>query len=131
MPEGFAETFIAALRDLEENSNADRIASLFADDCRVGNSAMGRVLEGPDGAREFWTNYRKSFGEIHSDFRNKIVSGNTAALEWVSEGTAPDGNNIQYAGVSIVQSDGVKINRFFAYFDPNSLGVQISESARA
>jgi SnoaL-like domain len=131
MPEGFAQTFIDALRDLEENNNVDRIASLFADECRVGNSAMGRLLEGPDGAKEFWANYRKSFGEIHSDFRNKIVSGNVAALEWVSEGTAPNGNTVHYAGVSIVQSDGVKINRFFAYFDPNSLGAQISESARA
>lgn len=131
MPESLAETFIDALRDLEENNNVDRIASLFADDCRVGNTALGRILEGPQGAREFWTNYRKSFGEIRSDFRNKIISGNFAALEWVSEGTAHNGNQIYYAGVSIVQSDGTKINRFFAYFDPNSLGTQISESARA
>ena len=131
MPENFAETFITALRNLEETGDVETIASLFADDCRIGNVTLTAELTGPEGAREFWNNYRRTFGEISSDFRNKIISGHTAALEWVSEGTSPSGEPIRYEGVSILQSNGLKITRFFAYFDPDRLGRQISETAHA
>lgn len=122
-----AEKFIEALNELESSENTDKIAALFAENGEIGNSTLTESFIGADGARDFWTNYRKTFGEVKSTFKNKIISENVSALEWTTVGTSVDGNEINYDGVSIIESDGDKITRFFAYFNPNELGRQIFE----
>ena len=133
MSEQLAEKFIEALGELESSENADNIASLFADDSEIGNSTLTESFRGTNGAREFWTNYRKTFGEVKSEFKNKIISDNVSALEWKTTGTSADGNEINYGGVSVLETDGEKITRFFAYFNPSELGHQIidAESAKS
>lgn len=123
--ENIAEKFIEALRKLEADENLDEIVDLFADDCQVGNITIHENLSGKDGAREFWTHYRKTFGEIRSEFKNKITSDGAAALEWTSTGTSANGSEINYEGVSILEADGDRIRRFFAYFNPAKLGHEI------
>lgn len=120
-----AEKFIEALSELEKNNSTENIVGLFADSCEVGNVTLTNNLQGKDGAEEFWTNYRKTFGEIESTFKNKIHSENTVVLEWTSSGTSTDGGEISYDGVSILETEGDKITRFFAYFNPAQLGHQI------
>lgn len=132
MTEKTAENFIEALRELEANENIEQITSLFASDAKIGNAAMAENShERQINAREFWTNYRRTFGEVKSEFRNKIISENAAALEWTTEGTSKDGEPISYEGVSILETEGEKISRFFAYFNPGALGRQISEETKA
>jgi hypothetical protein len=126
MPEQLAEKFIEALRDLEENKNVDRIAEMFADGADIHNVVTMENSHDLD-AREFWTKYRENFGEITSEFRNKITGDDRAALEWTSSGTNLDGQSFQYEGVSILEFDGDRITRFFAYFDPARLGRQMTE----
>lgn len=121
------EKFIDALRKLESDENVDEIVKLFAENCEVGNVTTTENMQGEKGAREFWTNYRKTFGEIKSTFKNKIVSENVAALEWTSKGTSQNGSEIDYEGVSLLEMDGDKITRFFAYFNPAKLGNEIKE----
>ena len=123
-----AEKFIEALGKLEKEEDFETIVSLYADDCEVGNVTMSKNLSGADGAREFWTNYRKTFGEIDSEFRNKIHADNISALEWTTTGTSAEGKEIKYDGVSVLEFDGDKIKRFFAYFNPAKLGHQIEEA---
>lgn len=125
------EKFIDALGKLEADENVDEIVSLFADDCEVGNVATHENMSGTKGARQFWTNYRKTFGEIKSTFKNKLESDGTAALEWTSVGTSVNGSKIDYEGVSILEIDGDKIQRFFAYFNPAKLGREIEEKKSA
>ncbi len=125
------DKFIEALRKLEADENVDEIVSLFADDCEVGNVATHENMSGTDGARQFWTNYRKTFSEIKSTFKNKIASDGTTALEWTSVGTSANGSEIDYEGVSILETDGDKIRRFFAYFNPAKLGREIEEKKSA
>jgi hypothetical protein len=48
---------------------------------RVGNVSVPEAFEGHDGLREFWKGYRKTFGEMKSEFRNVILTGDRAALE--------------------------------------------------
>lgn len=131
MAEQIAERFIEALLELEANENTDNIVSLFADNCEVGNTTLTETMHGTDGALEFWTNYRKTFKDIKSEFRNKIHTDGTSALEWTSTGTADTGHPFDYEGVSILEIDGDKITRFFAYFNPGKLGTQLTESAHA
>lgn len=128
MSEQSAEKFIEALGNLEKSDDVEAIVALFADDAEIGNVTLTENLSGTDGAKEFWTNYRKTFGEVSSEFTNKIHSENVSALEWTSKGTSANGSEINYDGVSILEFDGEKIKRFFAYFNPAKLGHQIEEA---
>ncbi|MEO6588454.1 MAG: nuclear transport factor 2 family protein [Pyrinomonadaceae bacterium] len=129
MSEQSAEKFIEALGKLENNEDVETIVALFADDADIGNVTLTNTLNGTDGVREFWTNYRKTFGEVNSKFHNKICSENVSALEWTTTGTSANGSEINYDGVSILEfNDGGKIERFFAYFNPAKIGHQIEEA---
>src|SRR5215218_2812853 len=118
------DAFIKELEKVESGGDVEELAELFADDCEIGNVALASPLRGTDGAREFWTHYQKTLGNVRSVFKNQIVAENHSALEWTTE--ADDGE-LGYSGVSIIEHDGEKISRFFAYFDPAKLGNQLAE----
>jgi ketosteroid isomerase-like protein len=120
-----AKTFIDALHRLEEATDVEPIASLYAEDADISNPVTRHEHSGPDGAREFWSAYRGTFEEIRSDFHNVLENGDTAVLEWTSRGRAADGRDIQYSGVSVVEWDGERISSFRAYFDSRHLGEQL------
>ncbi len=130
MAKNTAEKFIDALGKLEADRDLEMIVGLFSADSEVGNV----VTEDKNiGAREFWQNYRDNFDEVKSTFRNKIMTDNTAALEWTTTGTSAKGKDFEYDGVSVLEIDGDQITRFHAYFDANKLGKQIvtEDKARA
>lgn len=129
MPEDLAERFIAALRRLEADRELEPIVSLFADDCQLGNVVTAEVFHGREGARQFWANYRDTFGRVESKFRNRIAAGGRVALEWVTEATGKDDRPVTYEGVSILEVSGDRISRFHAYFDPAKLGRQVGVGA--
>ncbi len=60
--------------------------------CEVGNVSVPGSFRGHDGLREFWTEYRKTFGEMKSTFRNVFATEERVALEWTTEGTS-DGDS--------------------------------------
>ncbi len=127
MSEQVARRFIDALHKLERDRDLDAIVATFAENCDVGNVVSPRTFEGREGAREFWSVYRETLGEVESTFRNVIATDDRAALEWTTKGTASQGHNINYDGVSILEIDGDAITRFRAYFNPAELGHQIQE----
>jgi len=127
MTENVIGKFIAALTELESAREIETIVALFADNCEVGNVAANENLRGIEGAREFWIHYRDSFGVVCSVFHNEIVSDGRMALEWTTEGKSKNGKKIKYDGVSILETEGGKITRFYAYFDPSNLGHQMTE----
>jgi len=127
MAEKIAEQFIAALAELESNGEVEPIAALFNEKSEVGNVVTIGNPNAAHNAREFWQNYRDTFGEVKSEFRNKTFSESAAALEWTTEGTNKNGQPINYDGVSVLETDGNRITRFFAYFNPSDLGHQITE----
>ncbi len=127
MSEPLADTFIQALRTLEESKEAAPLAALYADTAQIGNVLAPDHFHGPEGAREFWTEYRGTFRQVRSEFRNVIASNGRAALEWTTTGTSFEGDPVHYAGVTVLEMDGGKITRSSAYFDPAALGRQISK----
>lgn len=127
MADGMTERFIAALGRLEAERDVDALVGLYADDAEIGNVNAPAGFAGPDGARQFWTEYRGTFGEVRSEFRNRIDAGERIALEWTTVGTSVTGHPIDYSGVSIIEVRGEKVARFKAYFDPGALGRQITE----
>ena len=123
--QGMAARFIDALGQLEAGRDVEPLVRLFAGDAPVGNINTADAFTGPDGARKFWTEYRGTFGEMKSEFRNIIETPERVALEWATRGTSVDGAAVEYDGVSIIEVADDKVARFRAYFDPSALGRQI------
>jgi hypothetical protein len=120
-----ANKFVEALWKLEEVRDVEALVEIHTEDCSVGNVAVSKTFSGHDGLREFWTDYRKTFDEMKSEFRNVFADGaGHAALEWTTEGTE-DGDIVSYGGVSILEIEGDKVKRFMAYFDPRALTEQL------
>jgi hypothetical protein len=124
MSQQVADDFVEALRKLEEDRDVEPLVEIHADDCEVGNVSVSETFRGHEGLRGFWTEYRKTFGEMKSTFRNVFATEQGAALEWTTEGTS-NGNTVIYDGVSILEIDGGKVHRFIAYFDPRALTPQV------
>ena len=107
-----------------EVADVEALVEIHAEDCEVGNVSVSKSFRGHVGLREFWTEYRKTFGEMKSTFRNVFATEEGAALEWRTEGTS-NGDTVSYAGVSILEVEGGKVRRFMAYFDPRALTPQV------
>ena len=125
MSRGVADKLVEALWKLEEDREVETLVKIHIQNCSVGNVAVSKPFSGHDGLREFWTDYRKTFDEMKSEFRNVFAddSGH-AALEWTTTGTE-DGDTISYDGVSILEIEGEKVKRFMAYFDSRTLTKQV------
>lgn len=122
MAENIAKQFIDALYKLEFDRDLETIVGLFSEDAEIGNV----VTEDENiSASDFWQKYRDNFDTVKSVFRNEIVAGDATALEWTTTGTTKSGGEFEYDGVSILETEGGKITRFHAYFDPNKLGKQL------
>jgi len=119
------QRFLDALDALEQSKDIGPMTACFTDDCEVGNVLVPHKFHGPDGVKQFWSEYRGSFGDVRSEFRNIIESQDRAALEWVSRGATADGQHFEYEGVSILELEGDRIRRFHALFDPSRLGRQM------
>jgi ketosteroid isomerase-like protein len=125
MSKEVAERFKEALWKLEEDREVEALVEIHTEDCSIGNVAVPGTFDGHEGLREFWTNYRKTFDEMKSEFRNVFVDdAGHAALEWTTNATE-DGDDVSYEGVSILEIKGDKVRGFMAYFDPRSLTDQI------
>jgi ketosteroid isomerase-like protein len=124
MSKEVADGFVGALRELEENRDVEALVEIHTEDCEVGNVSVPQTFKGHDGLREFWTRYRKTFGEMKSTFRNVFATEEGAALEWTTEGTS-NGDTVSYDGVSILEIEGDKVSRFMAYFDTRDLTPQV------
>lgn len=125
MSDKVAREFIDALWALEETKDAGPLTALYAENASIGNVRAPDRYHGPDGAKTFWTEYRRTFDTAKSKFRNVIASDGHAALEWTTEGTSFKGSPFSYSGVTILEIDDGKVTRSSAYFDPSALGRQI------
>ena len=112
-----AQRFIDALHALEADRDAAPISALYAIGAIAGNTGTTQVHD----PGEFWVGYREGFTHIRSDFRTVVASGDTVALEWVSTGEMEGGDPVEYEGVTMLETDGERITRSTAYFDPRAL----------
>ncbi len=119
-----ANSFVEALRKLEEDRDVEALVEIHTEDCEVGNVSVPQTFRGHEGLREFWTSYRSTFAEMRSEFRNVFATEEGAALEWTTEGTS-NGDTFSYDGVSILEIEGGKVSRFMAYFDTRDLTRQV------
>ncbi|GAB4198040.1 MAG: hypothetical protein OHK0022_16810 [Roseiflexaceae bacterium] len=122
-----AQRFIDALHALEQGDEGqvEQIVALFSEEARLTNAALqliGRKHQGREGARTFWTEYRRSFREIYSEFFQITSNDEAAGLFWTSKGSDPDGNPFSYDGVTLLVFDGDGLIRLFrGYYDTREM----------
>jgi hypothetical protein len=118
-----AQQFISQLHRLEDGdtSAVDALAGLFAENAALSNSILeqqGRELVGRADIAGFWREYRSSFGQVHSDFGDVTASDHSAGLFWHSSATGPNGQPVEYDGVTLLTfDDSGQIQRMRGYFD--------------
>ena len=74
MSKEVADGFVEALRKLEEDQDVEDLVRIHTEDCEVGNVSVSETFRGHEGLREFWTEYRKTFDEMKSTFRNVFAT---------------------------------------------------------
>ena len=124
MSREIANSFVEALRRLEEDGDVEALVEIHTEDCEVGNVSVREAFRGHESLREFRTEYHKTFGEMKSTFRNVFATEEGAALEWTTQGTS-NGDAVSYDGVSILEIENGKVSRFMAYFDTRRLTHQV------
>jgi ketosteroid isomerase-like protein len=131
-----AQQFIDALHKLEQGTpdDVDDLVALYSDDARLINAALklaGEERTGKDGARTFWTEYRKTFGEAYSEFFQVTANNESAGLFWTTKGTGNDGQPMEYDGVSLlVFDDNGLIKLFRGYYDTREISRAVGASGQ-
>jgi ketosteroid isomerase-like protein len=131
MTQALAYRFIEALAVLEQDGELEPILSTFTESCEIGTPVIPEKLQGKDRAREFWHNYRTSYRNIRSTFRNIVIGDNSIALEWTANGINRSGKEFRYDGVSILDTAGTRITHFRTYFDSRVIQEHMTQSAGA
>lgn len=118
------DRFLEALGRLEERGEVDPLVALFAQDVRVDTATATDALRGSDGARTLWQEDRELFSSVRSEFRNQVVDGDVAILEWQRTARGHDGSDLSHPGVTVLEVDGDHIARLAVYFDAARLHVR-------
>ena len=111
------QKFVDALGELHRGDDVEPLVALFTDDATLNKAGMPHGQSGKDGARAFWEQYRRVFGEIDSTFHNVVTGDGIAFLEWTSTGTLTNGSAFSYDGVSVLESGGDEIEAFRTFYD--------------
>ncbi|KQY06673.1 hypothetical protein ASD37_10815 [Mycobacterium sp. Root135] len=111
------QKFVNALGELHRGDDVEPLVALFSDDATLNKAGMPHGQSGKDGARTFWEQYRRVFGDIDSTFHNVVAGDGVAFLEWTSTGTLSDGSAFSYDGVSVLESGGDEIEAFRTFYD--------------
>jgi ketosteroid isomerase-like protein len=109
--------FVDALGQLHGADDVEPLVALFGDDATLNKAGMPHGQSGKDGARTFWEQYRRVFGEIDSTFHHVVTGDGIAFLEWTSSGTLTNGSEFSYDGVSVLESGGDEIDAFRTFYD--------------
>jgi ketosteroid isomerase-like protein len=122
-----AQEFIDALHALEQGSEAELapLVDKYAEDARLTNAALelkGETSHGKEAIRAFWSEYKQQLGQMKSNFHHVTTSDRAAGLFWTTEGTNPQGQEIHYHGVSLLEFNEQGLIQFFrGYYDTREL----------
>jgi hypothetical protein len=132
-----AQDFIDALHALEQGGEeqVEGLVALFSPDARITNAALkltGEERQGPEGARTFWTEYKRTLSQAYSEFHQVTVNEQAAGLFWTTkhrgDGSAGD---TEYDGASLLVFDEAgKIRHFHGYYDTRQFNREIVGNER-
>jgi hypothetical protein len=127
-----AREFVTALRTLEEDGDLDDMVAMGSHSTRWWSVGSDGEAIGPDGARRFWTKYRRAFAEIASDFTTVTETPARILLEWNSHGRHHNGAPVSYAGATVLEfgdpTDGGTLTGVRLYFDTAATMIRSGEA---
>ena len=125
MAENRASAFAEALQTFEQDRDLDAFARVFAPDAELLRPEQRGGEQGEDGVRTFWQQYLDQFASIRSEFSRVVEAGQLGELEWTSKGSlgsASEGTEVEYEGVSLLEFDDQgRVSRFATYYDTAAL----------
>ena len=125
MAENRASAFAEALQTFEQDRDLDTFARVFAPDAELLRPEQRAGEQGEDGVRAFWQQYLDQFASIRSEFSRVVEAGQLGELEWTSKGSlgsGPEGTEVEYEGVSLLEFDDQgRVSRFATYYDTAAL----------
>ena len=111
------DAFMRALQDFEATGDPAPLLALFEPEAYAMNLGRTEPAHGAQEIEGFWRDYRAVFRDIRSEFTHVIEGQDGAVLEWVSRGSLPNGDPVEYKGVSVLETAGAKVRRFRTYYD--------------
>ena len=117
MPTPLTDDFMRSLQEIERTGRVEPLVDLFHDDAEAMNLGRTEPAAGRDQVHEFWRAYLSAFKQIRSEFTNVIEGEQGAVLEWISRGALPNGEPVEYRGVSVLETDGDRVRKFRTYYD--------------
>lgn len=130
-----AQRFVAALQALEREGEAalEPMVRQFSAMSRLTNAALkrsGTERTGESGAREFWSDYRRSFRDVRTEFYEVTCGERSAGLFWTTRGSSATGAPLEYDGATLlVFEDDGQITQFRGYYDTRELELRADGSA--
>jgi ketosteroid isomerase-like protein len=112
-----SEQFMQALHHLDEQRDPGPLVELTAEGAVLTKLGDHREATGPEGARGFWEEYRGVFDTISTEFTHTVDGAGSSCLEWTSTGTLPDGADLSYRGVTVIDVDGEQVTGVRTYYD--------------
>jgi ketosteroid isomerase-like protein len=111
------EEFMLALQRFEATGDLDPLLAMFDPAAEALNLGRTEPARGREELEAFWRDYRSIFRTIRSEFTHVIEGKDGAVLEWVSRGRLLNGDPVEYKGVSVLETDGDRVQRFRTYYD--------------
>lgn len=112
-----SDRFVQALHHLDEHGDAGPMVELTSEDAVLTKLDSHREARGRDGARAFWEEYRSVFATISTEFTHSLDGDGGSSLEWRSSSTLPDGADLEYRGVTVIDVDGEQVTGVRTYYD--------------
>jgi ketosteroid isomerase-like protein len=131
MASELAERFMNALQEAEDTGDVSTLEVLFTDDAELYSLASTEPRHGVAGAHDFWLEYLRAFDCVRSRFIRVTESGDVIVLEWISDGVLPDGTEVTYRGVSVLETADSLVRRFRSYYDSAALKVRAVTAGRS
>ena len=120
------DRFTAALHTLHADRDPEALVALFGSDATLTKLGDQHEAHGPEGARQFWAQYREVFDDIESTFTHTVADDSSVALEWRSSGSLRGGHPFSYYGISVLEGDGEQIQSFRTYYDSAAFGGELN-----
>jgi ketosteroid isomerase-like protein len=109
--------FMRSLQQAERTGQIEPLMELFHPDAEALNLGRTEPARGREAVGEFWRAYLSAFADIRSEFTNVIQGEDGAVLEWISRGALPNGEPVEYRGVSVLEMEGDRVRKFRTYYD--------------
>jgi ketosteroid isomerase-like protein len=113
--------FADTVNQIEQTGDVEPLIELFSDNSTLLSPEREIVASGRDAIRKFWSLYLHSFQTVRSTFTRIRSSGELGILEWESEGTLQNGAPFHYCGVSLLDVNDDRVQRFATYYDTAAL----------